>query len=190
MRANPFQILSEDAAGRLQVKRCVLFMAAASMLMNVALAMHLLLRSDETRTIVLAPGPSVQYVAADSDVSANLLERFAMTSLGLIANMTPQTSAWAIGQFMEHVAPEAHQEIRLILTKGAEELKRSDAAVAFFPAASRVDSDKKQVCVRGERRVLLAGSQSSNTKQVLCLTATVRMGRIWIVGLSDKGDTF
>lgn len=189
MRANPFQILSEDAAGRLQVKRCVLFLAAASMMLNVMLSLHLLLSSDEQRTIVLAPGPSVQYIAADDEVSPNLLERFAMTSLGLITNMTPQTSAWAIGQFMEHVAPEAHHEILSLLSKGAEELKRSDAAIAFFPSSSQVDSEKQQVCLRGERRVLLAGAKTSSTKQTLCLTATVRMGRIWIVGLTNKNDT-
>lgn len=190
MRTNPYQILSQDAASRLQVKRFVLLVATLSLVVNVLLAFYLLSRTDQTRTIVLAPGATERYVAAEGEVSANLLERFGVTSLSLIANLTPQTSAWAIEQFLEHAAPEAHASLATLLTQGAADLKRNDAAVAFFPTASLVDTEKKRVCVKGERRLLLAGANATKERRVLCLNTTVRMGRLWIVGLSDQGEDF
>ena len=80
---------TQDAASRLQVKRFVLLVATLSLVVNVLLAFYLLSRTDQTRTIVLAPGATERYVAAEGEVSANLLERFGVTSLSLVANLTP-----------------------------------------------------------------------------------------------------
>ena len=91
--------LTEQAAVLLGLKRFILFALAASILTNAVLAFWILTRSDQSRTVILSPGATETYVATDSAVSSNLLERFAVQSLNLILNLTPATATYQTDLF-------------------------------------------------------------------------------------------
>ena len=78
--------LTEQAAVLLGLRRFVLFLFALSVLTNTVLAFWILTRTDQSRTVILSPGAQETYIATDSSVSPNLLERFAVQSLNLVLN--------------------------------------------------------------------------------------------------------
>ena len=77
-----------------------------------------------------------------------------------------------IETFLAATAPESTQTIEALLKTGREELMRAKAAVAFFPEGVSVDPETGSVCVKGERRVMIART-------------VVRSGRVWITHLKE-----
>ena len=182
-----YERIGRQAAALLQLRRFVLFALAASLTACVMLSAVILTQKDKSRTIVIAPAEStVTYSAEDDDVSANLLERFAMSALGLISNMTPATASWQTETFLKYAAPESYGEMASALRGGAAELARNQAATAFFPMAASVDKTEKRVCVKGEERLFIGKAVTGSETSVMCLDLTVRAGRLWITALTKK----
>lgn len=180
---SPYRRLAVEAAGLLQIRRALLLVLGASLATNVLLAWCVSRHEPQVRTVVLAPGPSVTYVAADDAVSENLLERFAVNALGLVTNVQPGSGAWQIERFLEHVAPESYGAIALRLRTGVKELERNQAAAVLAVTASSVDAQAKRVCLKGEERTYIARTQTSAEPITVCVTLDVRQGRLWIVDL-------
>jgi type IV conjugative transfer system protein TraE len=182
-----YERIGRQAAALLQLRRFVLFALAASLVTSAMLSAAILTQKDRTRTVVIAPAEStVTYSAEDDTVSANLLERFAMSALSLISNMTPATAAWQTETFLKYAAPESYGEIATALRTGAAELARNQASIAFFPMAVNVDRSERRVCVKGEERLFIGRTVTGSESAVLCLTLAVRAGRLWIAALTKK----
>ena len=181
--ASPYRRLAVEAAGLLQVRRVLFLILGASLVTNVLLAWSVSRYEPKVRTVVLAPGPSATYVAADDAVSENLLERFAVSALGLVTNVQPGSAAWQIERFLEHVAPESYGAISHRLRTGVKELERNQAAAFLAVTASSVDAAARRVCLKGEERTYIARTQTSADPVTVCLTLDVRQGRLWIVDL-------
>ena len=179
--------ITSETAAHLQLRRGILTTLAASLLVNACFAVHLVTAGDASRTVVLAPGADVAYIAQNDKVSANLLERFTVTALTMITNMTPATAQYQTQRFMESVAPESWAGINQLLSQGVAELVKTKAAVAFFPEAVRVDADSGDVCMSGERRVLIGKTVTSSEMKTLCAGTVVRGGRLWITQLTEGG---
>ena len=178
---NLYQKITSDAAAHLQIRRTVFAALFASLATNLALAAHLLTQSDETRTVVIAPDSAEPYIAMSDRVSPNLLERFAVSSMGLILNVTPQTGRWQTETFLKYVAPESYSGVAAALRRGVEELERNQATVAFFPHGATVDEKTRTVCLTGERRTMIGRAVTNTEAATACLSADVRLGRLWIV---------
>lgn len=176
--------LSGQAAALLHVRRGLFALLAASSLVNVLLAVHLVTRTDETRTVVLAPEAGEPYIAMRERVSPNLLERFAVTSLALALNLNPTNARWQMQTFLRNVSPENHAAIAEKFEEGVRELERNHASSAFFAHAATVDAEKGVVCLAGERRLLIAQTVTESAALRACLATTVRMGRLWITRLT------
>ena len=177
--------ISTEMAAHLQMRRSVFAVLFVSLFVNACLAVHLVMKGDETRTVILAPGADAEYVAQDDRVSKNLLERFTTTALSMILNMTPSTANFQTERFMEAVAPESWADIRQLLTRGTQELLKAKASVAFFPQAVVVDEDEGRVCMTGERRVLIGRTVTSSEVKTVCAGTVVRSGRLWIAQLTE-----
>ena len=181
--ASPYRRLALEAAGLLQVRRGLFLVLAASLATNLLLAWSVSRHEPQVRTVVLAPGPSATYVASDDAVSENLLERFAVSALGLVTNVQPGSAAWQIERFLEHVAPESYGAISHRLRTGVKELERNQAAAFLAVTASSGDGAARRVCLKGEERTYIARTQTSAEPVTVCLTLDVRQGRLWIVDL-------
>lgn len=180
--------LTQEAAVLLGIRRFLLLLLGLSVLTNALFAAWFLLRTDDTRTVILSPGAAETYTATDSSVSENLLERFAVESLNLVLNVTPATASYQTDLFLKGVAPESYAELASMLRLGASELERNQASMAFFPMATLVDPTAKRVCVKGLRKTLISKSVTASDNVTACLQCTVRSGRLWIVSLTQEKD--
>lgn len=178
-----YRKITAEAAAHLHVRRAVLVALCVSLLTNACLALHVLFADDQTRTIVIAPDAQEPYVATHDTVSANLLERFCVGVLGLALNMTPQTGRWQSEAVLKHVAPESYAAIARELRASASELERNQASVAFFAHSAHIDTERKEVCLTGERRVMIARAVTDTARVQACARVDVRLGRMWIVQL-------
>lgn len=179
---------SLQAATLLGVRRWLLILLTLSLSANTFFTAWLLTRSDMTRTVVLSPRESVEYIALEDTVSPNLLERFAVESLNLVLNVTPSSAAYQSQLFLKHVAPESYAELASFLTSETESLLRNHAATAFFPSGCLVDERAKRVCVRGDRRTFIGKVETSASTETACLELTVRSGRLWIASLTKATE--
>lgn len=178
--------ITSEMAAHLQIRRCLFTVLFASLFVNAALSLHLLLRGDASKTVVLAPGADTAYVAQSDRVSANLLERFTVTAVTLITNMTPATADFQTARFLENVAPESWKAVKALLDESVTELQKTKASVAFFPQAVQVTPEEGSVCLTGERRVMIGSTVTSSAVVTLCAGTVVRAGRLWITQLTQK----
>ena len=181
-----YQHLTEEAAVLLGLKRYILLLFILSVLTNCVLSLWLFLKKDDSRTIVLSPGADTAYVAQSDRVSANLLERFTVTAVTLITNMTPATADFQTARFLENVAPESWKAVKALLDESVTELQKTKASVAFFPQAVQVTPEEGSVCLTGERRVMIGSTVTSSAVVTLCAGTVVRAGRLWITQLTQK----
>lgn len=180
---NVYRNLTQQAAGLLQIRRILFAVLALSMLTNALLAGWALLRRDETRTVILTAAHDTEYVAMRDTVSPNLMERFALSALSLVVNVTPATAEYQTERFLRHVAPESYGTIAAILRRGAAELARNQAAVSFFVQAVSVDDKQKRVCVQGEEKTLIGKAVTGTRSVTVCTDLLVRDGRLWIASI-------
>ena len=180
-----YKRLTSEMSAHLQIRRLFFAILTASLTCNVFLAGHIAFTGDTSKTVVLAPDASTTYWAQSDKVSPNLLERFVVTSLDLILNMNPVTAQNRIETFLAATAPESTQTIEALLKTGREELMRAKAAVAFFPEGVSVDPETGSVCVKGERRVMIARTVTSTKRLTVCAGTVVRSGRVWITHLKE-----
>ena len=186
MTESVYTRITAEMAAQLQLRRFVFTVLFVSLTVNLALALHLFLAGDTTKTIVLAPAADTAYIAQSDKVSANLLERFAVSALTMVLNLTPSTADFQTARFLENVAPESWAQVKAILSEGAAELAKTKAAVAFFPQAVSVTEDTGDVCMTGERRVLIAQTVTSSEVKTVCAGTVVRAGRLWITRLTES----
>lgn len=87
------QTVSAEAAAHLQIRRAIVAALGVSLVTNAALALTLLTKTDNSRTIVLSPAATQTYIATDDSVSPNLMESFASESASVLLTMTPATAS-------------------------------------------------------------------------------------------------
>lgn len=179
-----YQTVSAEAAAHLQIRRGILSTLAVSLFTNAALAVTLLTRTDQSRTIVLSPRAEIEYVAGDDAVSANLLERFAAESAAMLLNMTPATAAASAETFLKNVAESEYGAIASGVRRGADELVRNYASSIFYPMSSAVNDKALAVCFNGERRMMIASSVTETAEITVCMRHVVTAGRIRIAQLN------
>ena len=179
-----YRRITTEAAAHLQIRRLIVVLLTMSVLANALLALYLLVKEDQTRTVVIAPDSLEPYIAMTDRVSPNLLERFSVSALGLVMNMSPQTGRWQTEAFLKHVAPESYAEIAAGVRRAAASLERNQASTAFFAEAVSVDDKTMTTCIAGTRKTLIGRAVTEDVPVSACLRSTVRLGRLMIVQLS------
>lgn len=127
------QTVSAEAAAHLQIRRSIVAALGVSLLTNAALALTLLTKTDNSRTVVLSPAATQTFIATNDAVSPNLLESFAAQSASILLNMTPATAAANAEIFLKNVAPQAYAAMAANVRRGASELVRNYASSVFYP---------------------------------------------------------
>ena len=183
-----YRRITTEAAAHLQIRRLIVVLFVLSALANALLELYLLLKEDQTRTVVIAPDSLEPYIAMTDRVSPNLLERFSVGALGLLMNMSPQTGRWQTEAFLKHVAPESYAEIAAGVRRAAASLERNQASTAFFAEAVSVDDKTMTTCIAGTRKTLIGKAVTEDVPVSACLKCTVRLGQLMIVQLVLRED--
>lgn len=180
------QTVSAEAAAHLQIRRSIVVALGVSLLTNAALALTLLTKTDNSRTVVLSPAATQTFIATNDAVSPNLLESFAAQSASILLNMTPATAAANAEIFLKNVAPQAYAAMAANVRRGASELVRNYASSVFYPHASAVDETAKSVCLSGERRMMIASAVTETSDITVCMRHVVTAGRLQISQLTIR----
>lgn len=180
------QTVSAEAAAHLQIRRSIVAALGVSLLTNAALALTLLTKTDNSRTVVLSPAATQTFIATNDAVSPNLLESFAAQSVSILLNMTPATAAANAEIFLKNVAPQAYAAMAANVRRGASELVRNYASSVFYPHASAVDETAKSVCLSGERRMMIASTVTETSDITVCMRHVVTAGRLQISQLTIR----
>lgn len=180
------QTVSAEAAAHLQIRRSIVAALGVSLLTNAALALTLLTKTDNSRTVVLSPAATQTFIATNDAVSPNLLESFAAQSASILLNMTPATAAANAEIFLKNVAPQAYAAMAANVRRGASELMRNYASSVFYPHASAVDETAKSVCLSGERRMMIASAVIETSDITVCMRHVVTAGRLQISQLTIR----
>lgn len=180
------QTVSAEAAAHLQIRRSIVAALGVSLLTNAALALTLLTKTDNSRTVVLSPAATQTFIATNDAVSPNLLESFAAQSALILLNMTPATAAANAEIFLKNVAPQAYAAMAGNVRRGASELVRNYASSVFYPHASAVDETAKSVCLSGERRMMIASAVTETSDITVCMRHVVTAGRLQISQLTIR----
>lgn len=180
------QTVSAEAAAHLQIRRSIVAALGVSLLTNAALALTLLTKTDNSRTVVLSPAATQTFIATNDAVSPNLLESFAAQSSSILLNMTPATAAANAEIFLKNVAPQAYAAMAANVRRGASELVRNYASSVFYPHASAVDETAKSVCLSGERRMMIASAVTETSDITVCMRHVVTAGRLQISQLTIR----
>lgn len=180
------QTVSAEAAAHLQIRRSIVAALGVSLLTNAALALTLLTKTDNSRTVVLSPAATQTFIATNDAVSPNLLESFAAQSASILLNMTPATAAANAEIFLKNVAPQAYAAMAANVRRGASELVRNYASSVFYPHASAVDETAQSVCLSGERRMMIASAVTETSDITVCMRHVVTAGRLQISQLTIR----
>lgn len=180
------QTVSAEAAAHLQIRRSIVVALGVSLLTNAALALTLLTKTDNSRTVVLSPAATQTFIATNDAVSPNLLESFAAQSASILLNMTPATAAANAEIFLKNVAPQAYAAMAGNVRRGASELVRNYASSVFYPHSSAVDETAKSVCLSGERRMMIASAVTETGDITVCMRHVVTAGRLQISQLTIR----
>lgn len=180
------QTVSAEAAAHLQIRRSIVVALGVSLLTNAALALTLLTKTDNSRTVVLSPAATQTFIATNDAVSPNLLESFAAQLASILLNMTPATAAANAEIFLKNVAPQAYAAMAANVRRGASELVRNYASSVFYPHASAVDETAKSVCLSGERRMMIASAVTETSDITVCMRHVVTAGRLQISQLTIR----
>lgn len=180
------QTVSAEAAAHLQIRRSIVAALGVSLLTNAALALTLLTKTDNSRTVVLSPAATQTFIATNDAVSPDLLESFAAQSASILLNMTPATAAANAEIFLKNVAPQAYAAMAANVRRGASELVRNYASSVFYPHASAVDETAKSVCLSGERRMMIASAVTETSDITVCMRHVVTAGRLQISQLTIR----
>ena len=180
------QTVSAEAAAHLQIRRAIVAALGVSLVTNAALALTLLTKTDNSRTIVLSPAATQTYIATDESVSPNLMESFASESASVLLTMTPATASSNAEIFLKNVAPHAYGAMASVVRRGASELVRNYASSVFYRHASAVDETAKSVCLTGERRMMIASTVTETSDVTVCMRYVVTAGRLQISQLTIR----
>ena len=178
------QTVSAEAAAHLQIRRAIVAALGVSLVTNAALALTLLTKTDNSRTIVLSPAATQTYIATDDSVSPNLMESFASESASVL--LTPATASSNAEIFLKNVAPQAYGAMASAVRRGASELVRNYASSVFYRHASAVDETAKSVCLTGERRMMIASTVTETSDVTVCMRYVVTAGRLQISQLTIR----
>ncbi len=180
------QTVSAEAAAHLQIRRAIVAALGVSLVTNAALALTLLTKTDNSRTIVLSPAATQTYIATDDSVSPNLMESFASESASVLLTMTPATASANAEIFLKNVAPQAYSAMASAVRRGASELVRNYTSSVFYRHASAVDEIAKSVCLTGERRMMIASTLTETSDVTVSMRYVVTAGRLQISQLTIR----
>ena len=128
---NAYELISENRAAKLGLKRATVGVLAISLTVNFALSLTVLLR-DQTVTTVLLPMSALTHESpvtlSNQQVSNDYLLLVARDFLALAMNNTPENVDFNRKTLLQHVTPASFGEMDLAFKEKAAELKRLRAS--------------------------------------------------------------
>lgn len=182
------ELITENRAAKLGLKRATLIALATSLGINAALSLTLLLR-DQKLTTVLLPMSAATINApvelTNSEVSEEYLLLVARDFLALAMNNTPENVDFNRMMLLKNVHPASFGEMDVVLKEKALELKRLRASTFFVVDSVDVKPEALSVIFEGMRLHYIGGKETQRMKKRLVMKLRLIAGRLYLERLQE-----
>lgn len=182
------ELITENRAAKLGLKRATLIALATSLGINVALSLTLLLRDQKLTTVLLPMSASTINTPVEltnSQVSEEYLLLVARDFLALAMNNTPENVDFNRTMLLKNVHPASFGEMDVVLKEKALELKRLRASTFFVIDSVDVKPEALSVIFEGMRLHYIGGKETQRMKKRLVMKLRLIAGRLYLERLQE-----
>ena len=182
------ELITENRAAKLGLKRATLIALATSLGINVALSLTLLLRDQKLTTVLLpmsATTLNTPVELTNSEVSEEYLLLVARDFLALSMNNTPENVDFNRTLLLKNVHPASFGEMDVVLKEKALELKRLRASTFFVVDSVDVKPEALSVIFEGMRLHYIGGKETQRMKKRLVMKLRLIAGRLYLERLQE-----
>lgn len=182
------ELITENRAAKLGLKRATLIALATSLGINVALSLTLLLRDQKLTTVLLPMSASTINTPVEltnSQVSEEYLLLVARDFLALAMNNTPENVDFNRTMLLKNVHPASFGEMDVVLKEKALELKRLRASTFFVIDSVDVKPEALSVIFEGMRLHYIGGKETQRMKKRLVMKLRLIAGRLYLERLKE-----
>lgn len=182
------ELITENRAAKLGLKRATLIALATSLGINVALSLTLLLRDQKLTTVLLpmsATTINTPVELTNSEVSEEYLLLVARDFLALSMNNTPENVDFNRMMLLKNVHPASFGEMDVVLKEKALELKRLRASTFFVVDSVDVKPEALSVIFEGMRLHYIGGKETQRMKKRLVMKLRLIAGRLYLERLQE-----
>ena len=182
------ELITENRAAKLGLKRATLIALATSLGINVALSLTLLLRDQKLTTVLLPMSASTINTPVEltnSQVSEEYLLLVARDFLALAMNNTPENVDFNRTMLLKNVHPASFGEMDVVLKEKALELKRLRASTFFVVDSVDVKPEALSVIFEGMRLHYIGGKETQRMKKRLVMKLRLIAGRLYLERLQE-----
>ena len=182
------ELITENRAAKLGLKRATLIALATSLGINVALSLTLLLRDQKLTTVLLpmsATTLNTPVELTNSEVSEEYLLLVARDFLALSMNNTPENVDFNRMMLLKNVHPASFGEMDVVLKEKALELKRLRASTFFVIDSVDVKPEALSVIFEGMRLHYIGGKETQRMKKRLVMKLRLIAGRLYLERLKE-----
>ena len=182
------ELITENRAAKLGLKRATLIALATSLGINVALSLTLLLRDQKLTTVLLpmsATTLNTPVELTNSEVSEEYLLLVARDFLALSMNNTPENVDFNRMMLLKNVHPASFGEMDVVLKEKALELKRLRASTFFVVDSVDVKPEALSVIFEGMRLHYIGGKETQRMKKRLVMKLRLIAGRLYLERLKE-----
>lgn len=184
------ELITENRAAKLGLKRATLIALATSLGINVALSLTLLVRDQKLTTVLLpmsAATINTPVELTNSQVSEEYLLLVARDFLALAMNNTPENVDFNRMMLLKNVHPASFGEMDVVLKEKALELKRLRASTFFVVDSVDVKPEALSVIFEGMRLHYIGGKETQRMKKRLVMKLRLIAGRLYLERLQEVG---
>lgn len=182
------ELITENRAAKLGLKRATLIALATSLGINVALSLTLLLRDQKLTTVLLpmsATTINTPVELTNLEVSEEYLLLVARDFLALAMNNTPENVDFNRMMLLKNVHPASFGEVDVVLKEKALELKRLRASTFFVVDSVDVKPEALSVIFEGMRLHYIGGKETQRMKKRLVMKLRLIAGRLYLERLQE-----
>ena len=182
------ELITENRAAKLGLKRATLIALATTLGINVALSLTLLLRDQKLTTVLLpmsATTLNTPVELTNSEVSEEYLLLVARDFLALSMNNTPENVDFNRMMLLKNVHPASFGEMDVVLKEKALELKRLRASTFFVVDSVDVKPEALSVIFEGMRLHYIGGKETQRMKKRLVMKLRLIAGRLYLERLQE-----
>ena len=176
-------------AERLGLRRGFLIVLAASLLLNLLLAVALIRHKPDVRTVIIPPTLAQErevWSFSNTGPSPAYLERFALSILSFAASVTPDTIDSARRAVLEHVDPAAYGVLEETLIVEGDRMKKDHSSTVFYADKARVNLNTLTVEVDGVQKLLVGSTVTRTQRKTWRMTFRYDAGRLFLTSLTDR----
>ncbi len=175
-----------DVEARLGLRRFFVLGLALSMLTNVLLAMSLVAKDRNLRTVFVPPVITQSFWIDDNAVSAEYLEQMGYFALQLALNNTPANAEYNVRQLLTLVAPGSYGEIEKSLLANVSRLKENNASTVFAVTSSPIANQATRAVVfQGLLSTWIGDKRTSQTAKTFVVRFGYSGGKTYIRELKE-----